>query len=252
MNYIKEFQKCEKLVKDDIYHKKIGAQNILFLGGCRSFVYSILFQEICKYIPYFIHGQFGYSTIGVHIINLEHRDKTNNLKYVIENADYIVCEQIRNYSFLNSSNKCEQNIFNSFNIKPNCKILQIPNLELRYYSNDLIYDNNSDINNIDIVTKLKQENLNKFIEHCKKYDFNKLSDYIEKNINNQRLFNTFNHPNNNLILELFKEFIEKMFGQQLEENQLNILKNIRIFDNDSNGTKIIDIDYETGLLKNII
>ena len=81
------------------------------------------------------------------------------LKYVVENADYIVCEQIRNYSFLNSSTKCEQNIFNNFNIKSNCKILQIPNLDLRYYRNDLIYENKEDINNIEIVRAIKKENL---------------------------------------------------------------------------------------------
>ena len=55
----------------------------------------------------------GYSEYN--IINLLNRKKTDNLKYVVENADYIVCEQIRNYSFLNSSTKCEQNIFNNFN-----------------------------------------------------------------------------------------------------------------------------------------
>jgi len=33
MNYIKEFTKYDKLVRDDIYHKKIGAQNILFIGA---------------------------------------------------------------------------------------------------------------------------------------------------------------------------------------------------------------------------
>ena len=32
MNYIKEFQNYEKLVHDDIYHSKIRASNILFIG----------------------------------------------------------------------------------------------------------------------------------------------------------------------------------------------------------------------------
>jgi hypothetical protein len=245
MNYIKEFQKYDGLINDDIYHKKIGAQNILFIGGCRCIVYSILFEEICKNVPYFIRGQFGFATVAVHIINLLNRQKTNNLKYIIENADYIVCEQTRKYSFLNSSTNCEQNIFNNFKIKDNCKILQIPNLELKYYSNDLNYKNKEDINNI------KQENLKKFIEHCKKYEFNNLCTYIENNINNERLFSTSNHPCNNLLLELFKELIQKIFGQQLEESVLNILRNVRIFDDDVNRTNINEIDYQTGLSRNI-
>jgi hypothetical protein len=244
MNYIKEFTKYDNLVRDDIYHKKIGAQNILFIGGCRSYIYSILFEEICKHVPYFINGQFGYATIGVHIIDTLKRQKTNNLKYIIENADYIVCEQTRNYSFLNSSTKCEQNIFNNYNIKSNCKIIQIPNLELRYYSNDLIYQNKEDINNIEIVRAIKKENLRKFIEHCQNYEFYNLSTYIENNINTQRLFNTINHPCNNILLELFKELIEKMFDQKLQEPILNILRNVKIFDNDPTGTKINQIDYQ--------
>ena len=112
-NYLDKFQKIEKLVHDDIYHYKIGASNILFIGGCRCFVYSILFSELCNYIPYFIHAQFGFGVIAVHIIDLLKREKTNSIKFIVENADYIVCEQIRNYKFLNTSIECEENIFNS-------------------------------------------------------------------------------------------------------------------------------------------
>jgi hypothetical protein len=238
--------------KGDIYKKKIGASNILFIGGCRSFAYSILFEEICRYVPYFIHAQFGFGAIAVHIIDLLKREKTDNLKCVIEGADYIVCEQIRNYSFLNSSEKCEHNIFNSFKIKDNCKIIQIPNLELRYYSKDLNYNNQDDFKNIEIVNSIKQTNLKKIIEHCETYDFYNLAEYIKKNINEIRLFSTFNHPYNCLILELFKELIEKLFEQKLKEPILNILKQVRIFDDDGNGTKIEEIDYQLGLSREII
>ena len=46
----------------------------------------------------FLNNSNIYSKIYLH--NLLNRKKTDNLKYVVENADYIVCEQIRNYSFL--------------------------------------------------------------------------------------------------------------------------------------------------------
>lgn len=249
MNSIDLFNKIEKLVIDDIYHYKIGASNILFIGGCRCCVYSILFSEICKYIPYFVHGQFGVGVIAVHIIDLLKRQKTENIKYIIESADYIVCEQIRHYHFLNSSNKCEENIFNNFEIKKNCKIIQIPNLELRYYTNDLIFDNPKDIKNIEIINTIKERNLKNFIEHCEKYEFYKLAEYTQKYINKERLFSTFNHPYNSLIIELFKELIEKLFYISLNQPILNILKQIKIFDNI--GTKLEESDYKLGLSRNI-
>ena len=252
MNYIEKFHKYDKLVKDNIYYSKIGASNILFIGGCRSFVYAIFFEEICKYVPYFQHAQFGFSVIGVHIIDLLKRSKTNNLKYIIKNADYIVCEQIRNYGFLNTCKSCEQNIFNNFDIKEDCKIIQIPNLEFRYYSNDLIYDNSDNKNIIESVITIKQQNLKKFLENCRKYEFYKLSEYIEQNINKERFFNTFNHPNNCLMLELFNELIEKLFEQKLKEPMLNILKKIKIFDHPVTATKITEIDYHLGISRSIV
>lgn len=253
MNYIKEFQKYEKLVHDDIYHSKIGASNILFIGGCRSCIYSIMFEILSKHINYFKNAQFGFSVITVHIIDLLKRQKTNNLKYVVENADYIICEQIRGYSFLNTSQKCEQNIFNNFKIKDSCKIIQIPNLELRYYSKEIIYNNPNDINNVDIVNNIKQNNLKQFIEHCRKYEFFKLSEYIETNINKERLFGTRNHPYNCLFLEFFKELIEKLFNYELTEPILSILKQVKIFDTDdeTQKSKIEEIDYILGLSRSI-
>ena len=185
-------------------------------------------------------------------MDIHKRYKTNNLTYVIENADYIVCEQIRNYNILNTSKNCHQNIFNNFNIKKNCKIIQIPNLDFRYYSNELIYDNSDNINNIHIVNIIKQQNLKNFLEHCNKYQFYKLSKYIKENINSERLFNTFNHPNNCLILELFNELIEILFQQKISDNLKLILKKITIFDNDPNNTKITEIDFQLGLSRTIV
>ena len=121
----------DKLVKNDIYIKKTGDTNILFIGGCRSFAYAIYFEDVCKYNSWFKNAQYGISAIGVHIIDLLKRNKTKNMTCVIENADIIVCEQIRNYSFLNTSKNCEINLFNSFNLKKNCKIIKLPNLEIK-------------------------------------------------------------------------------------------------------------------------
>ena len=228
MSCTTRFNFYDDLVKNDIYVSKVGANNILFLGGCRSYAYAVYFEEICKCDNYFINGQFGISTIGVHIIDLYKRNITPNMRYVIEHADIIICEQIRRYSFLNTSISCEQNIFNNFNIKQSCKIIQIPNLELRYNINDLIFENPSDSNDSDKINKLKCQNLTLFINHCKKYNFTELSKFISRN-EYSNLFVTFNHPTNSLILKIFEEIIEKLFDMPVSNNALFFLKKINIF-----------------------
>ena len=248
MNSIEKFNQYDSLVKNDIYYSKIGACNILFIGACRSFVYAIFFEKICKYVPYFKHGQFGFAAIGVHIIDLLKRQKTNNMCFVFENADYIVCEQIRKYNFLNTSNSCEQNIFNNFKIKESCKIIQIPNLELHYFYNEINQPKISE----NEISEIKQINLKRFIEHCKKYNFNNLANYISNKVNEERLFITYNHPCNNIILELIKELCDNLFGQKLLPPIIQILKNIKIFDNDDKNKTIIEaIDYKMGISMNI-
>jgi hypothetical protein len=250
MNYIEKFNKYNNLIHNDIYHSKIGASNILFVGGCRSIVYSIFFEEICNYVPYFKHAQFGFAVIASHIIELLKRQKTKNLCYVFENADFIVCEQIRNYDFLNTSKSCDQNIFNNFKIKDTCKIIQIPNLEFRYFYNDIKPVKIREIREISEIKQIKQINFNRFIEHCKKYNFNNLAMYISSKLNDERLFITFNHPCNNIMLELVKELCKNNFEQELLTPIINILKHIKIFDND-NKSIIDNIDYELGININV-
>jgi hypothetical protein len=241
MNYL------DNLVKTDIYLYKKGHTNILFIGGCRSFCYQIYFEELCKNQEWFLNAQFGTSVIGVHIIDLCKRNKTENMAYVIENADIIICEQVRNYNILNTSKKCDDNIFKNFNIKENCKIINIPNLELRYYKNDISF------NHIDEIAILKKQNLTNFINSCKKYNFKELADYVSININKRRLFIQHNHPSNCLILEFFKELIKIVFQQNIQDNVLNILNDIKIFDTDYINRTIIDnYDYICGLEDNIV
>jgi hypothetical protein len=240
MNYNAQFVKYDQLVHNDIYCSKIGASNILFMGGCRSYIYAIFFEELCKRVPWFQHAQHGFGAVGVHIMELVKRtkNKTPNLIRAIENADYIVCEQSRNYNILNSSPNCDQNIFNNFKIKDTCKIIQIPNLELKYYVTELNVSNE----NFERIKEIKRDNLNRFINHLNKYNFNKLATYVENNINVKRLFVTYNHPCNHLLLELFKELIEKLFNKELSVDVICALEHVQIFDNDGTKCKIVRMD----------
>ena len=247
MNYLQKMTYYNDLTTNDTYIHKTGAQNILFIGGCRSFVYAIYLEEICKISQYFKNAQFGFAAIGVHVINLLKRTKTINMTNVIENADIIICEQIRKYNILNTSENCEQNVFNNFKIKPTCKIIKIPNLEFRYYKNDLVLHND----NIDEIKIAKEESLNKFIVFLKKYGFNNFSKYILNNINSRRLFITLNHPSSYTILEFICELCENVWQQKLSSNTISILNKIQIFDQDFNNmTKISIEDYKLGLDSN--
>jgi hypothetical protein len=253
MEYLNKFQYYGQLVENDLYIYKKGATNVLFIGGCRSYAYAIYFEKICNYVPWFKNAQFGISVIAVHVIDLLKRQKTQNMINVIQNADIILCEQIRNYSFLNTSKKCDQNIFNNFNIKPECVVIQVPNLELRYYYNELIFENADDKNDDNKVKLLKEKNLNKFVECCKEYNFAQFGEYILNNINNIRLFVSCNHPCNDTILEAVKVIIKNGFNQELLPPILKILHHIRIFDDDFNTRSIIcSKDYELGINRSVV
>ena len=104
-----------------------------------------------------------------------------------------------------------------------------------------------------IVKNIKEKYLRNFIEHCKKYNFDIFGEYILNNVNNKRLFISFNHPCNCTFLEAFKEILKNGFQYELLESDTNILKNIKIFDGDINGQSVIcNLDYECGLSKNVI
>ena len=206
MNRFSErFQYLERLSNTNTYTINKGNLNIVFLGVCRSIYLCICFEELCKHLSYFQRAQFGLSTIAVYQMGTEM--KNQNIINTVENADIIVCEQLRSYKELNTSVKCQQNIFNSFNIKQNCKIIQIPNLE--YYEEK--YD------------------LTILVNQCKKYNFNKVAEYIYNNIENKKLFVTYNHPSNSLMLEFFKELCEICFNQQLPKEIIHDLNKILIF-----------------------
>lgn len=213
--YVQKFNDLDTNNKKCRYVTKNGATNVLFVGGCRSFAYSIFFEELCKHIPYLKNAQYGIGAIAVHIMEICKITRNQNLVHVIENADIIICEQIRHYNMLNTSNKCEQNIFNNFNIKPTCKIINVPNLECHYEN----------------TPESKTQNISRLIDHCKKYSFEKLSTYIHANADRiDSMFITYNHPSTALFCQLMKELIETHFNVVITHELMSVMQRIRIFD----------------------
>lgn len=207
---LEKFRTLETLSKTDTYIITHGHSNILFLGSCRTIVLAMFFEEICKSVRFFKNAQFGISTISTYLIDT--KIKTDNMKNVIENADIIVCEQLRKQNILNTHTKCEDNIYNNFNIKPNCRIIQIPNLH--YYM--------VDTQNIIDITRLTN--------HCTKYGFIHVSNMIT-NFPIDQLFATYNHPKNILMIELLVEMCKIHFNQRLPIHlliELNKCKTIEL------------------------
>lgn len=212
--YVQKFSALDTNNQNDIYVIKPGATNVLFIGGCRSMVYSIFFEELCKHNSYLKNAQYGIAVIGVHVLQVCNIKKTKRLTHVIENADIIVCEQIRNYDMLNTSNKCEQNLFNNFSVKPNCQIINVPNLECDYNT-----------------VSSKMQNISRLVNHCKKYNFEKLANYINANSNNMHLLLIhYNHPSNVLFCQLMKELIETNFEVIIDYQLMSVMQRIKIFD----------------------
>lgn len=213
--YARKFSNLDTNNKNDMYVIKPGATNVLFIGGCRSYAYSILFEELCKHNSYLQNAQYGIAVVGVHTLQSINRGKTARLINVFENADIIICEQIRNYHMLNTSKSCEQNIFNNFNIKPHCKIINVPNLECVYED----------------TPEIKMQNVLRLVEHCKKYNFQKLANYIDENSHIiHLLLITCNHPSTPLFCQLMKELIETNFEVAIDHELMSVMQRVRIFD----------------------
>lgn len=211
--YIQKFNNLDAQNKKQNYVIKSGATNVLFIGGCRSFVYSIFFEELCNHNSYLKNAQYGIGAIAVHILQLCNMNKTPELIRVVENADIIICEQIRHYDILNTSTECEQNMFNNFNLKPACRVIHVPNLECE----------TSPDSKLQITSRLT--------DHCKKYNFKNLANYIHVNSHAAHsMFITLNHPSNKLVCQLMKELIETHFNVIVDHQLLTLMQRIRIFD----------------------
>jgi len=249
-NYLNNFNEISNLNRNDSYCFKKGNYNITFITSCRGISLAIWLAEMRLLMPYFKNWQLGINVVAVHIVHKIYEYPTKNMKNVIENSDIIICECIKNYTYINTLKECSNNIYTSFNIKPECKIFTIPNLSLIYYINDIKQNYNTNNYTINDYLKIKNDNLNKLIYWCEHYKFYDVAKYIKLNINKHIIFHTHNHPTTNLLVILFKELFKKMFNVILPNHYIiNIIK-YKILDcNDNDKIKLDFLDYELGIEK---
>lgn len=252
-NYLNKFDEISNLNTNDYYCLRKGNYNITFITSCRGISLAIWLEEISLLIPYFKNWQLGINVVAVHIIQQIYEYPTQNMKNVIENSDIIICECIKNYTYINTLKECSNNIYINFNIKPECKIFNIPNLSLIYYINCIKEFYNTNNYTINDYNKLRNDNMNKLIYWCEYYKFYDVSKYIKLNINRHILFHTHNHPTTNLLVILFKELFKKIFNViLLDHYMINILKYKILDSNNNHKIKLDHLDYELSIEKDIV
>jgi hypothetical protein len=252
-NYFNKFNYISKLNTNDIYCIKKGSYNITFITSCRGISLAIWLEEMFLLMPYFNNWQLGINVVAVHIIQQLHKYPTQNMKNIIENSDVIICECIKNYTYINTLKECSTNIYTNFNIKPECKIFTIPNLSLIYYINDIKHLYNTNNYTINDYIKIKNDNINKLIYWCEYYKFYDVSKYIKLNINKRIIFHTYNHPTTKLLEILFKELFKKIFNVILPNYFTENILKYKILDySDNEKIKLDFLDYEIGIEKNAI
>jgi hypothetical protein len=83
---------------------KKGINNITFITSCRCTSLAIWLEEMFLLMPYFNYWQLGINVVAVHIIQQLYKYPTQNMRNVIENSDILICECIKNYTYINIYN----------------------------------------------------------------------------------------------------------------------------------------------------
>jgi len=192
-------------------------KNLLFVGSCRLVQFAFYFNNLgvdsLKRNIYYIYvPDWG---------NEELRNKMprNIIRNILKDTDIIICESMCHYGILNTTDT-EVNFFKEFEVT-NKMIFRLPNLELRMY-------------HYETMTRFKQpsEEAVNYFKKSKQHLFSKLnelgyekvSEFIERNLFKTKLFNTFNHPRRVLSLFMFKQLMIK-FGILLKSDFFQDMNN---------------------------
>jgi hypothetical protein len=242
--YIGEFRLLEKIIYDEVYTISRKCVNVVFLGSCRMIVLYMYLKRIVESYDYLAHSQFGFSLVTVYhpILNRSiENPPSEQLKTTFETADLVICETIKHSKYLNTDNNTDENIYNSFMLKPSCKIVQLPNIHVNMFMDTLIksYPTKS----IADLVETRKQNIDELLNYIRKFDYTETADFIEANIYKQRLFATGAHPMPVIFQVLTKELVKKLWNIDIDNKYISDI-NISQF---LGKEDFISTDYETGI-----
>jgi len=219
-------------------------KNIIFIGSCRL-------ASIINYIR-LLDVFSNYNIHYIYVVDFNERKvPVNIINKIIQNTEIIVCEKTTSYNYLNTDKQAPYNIFQTYDIPKNCKIVNISNLEfLMFYSDLLVRNKNKNI--LEIRNQSLERLKNKLLSN-KQYNIIEL---LNKYLFNQKfpLFYTANHPSSVLTLLSFKHLCDNV-KIHIPTNKIldNYLTDLRYFSLYGNNTSITYWDkknYNISFCKN--
>jgi hypothetical protein len=183
-----------------------ASKNILFIGTCRLggllYYYNNLnhpnIEKRNVYYIYIADWDGGRETLPKAQINS-----------ILTNTDKIVCENIKNYDILNTNELSEQSFFKKFSVSPEVSIYRLPNLDLYYHTQLLVNKFGLPLETNKLYMQFI-ESKERLMRSLQKYNASEIADFIEKYFSHIRLFYTWNHPAELLLLLLFKNLMKRM------------------------------------------
>lgn len=248
--YLKKFRELEEICNKEIYTVNDGHAKVVFVGSCRALILSLMFEELFNRIPFFVNAQMGVSVAVCYISILNSsitKPPSQKLRSTFENADIIICESLKHQQYLNTVQGCENSIYKEFNLKKECKIVTLPNLNL-VFSTEEIYDYKNKTN--DEILNIKRENVDELVKYCYNCSFNELGDYIKNNILSERLFCTWCHPMPILFSLIVKQLTKNIFNLDISNDIFEKLNKINV-PKQLGWHKFSEQDYILGLSRNV-
>jgi hypothetical protein len=186
-----------------VYDNKID-KNLLFMGSCRTVQLAFYFNNLN--IPHLKRNIYILYVPHWSTDELRESLPRDVILKILDKTDIIICESIERFGILNTYEHLEQNFFKHFDVK-NKLIFHIPNIELRMFHYEITRVFKRPIHEVaGYFHKSKEHILNKL----KVFGYEKVAEFIERNITKIKLFSTFNHPTRVVMLLLFKYLALKM------------------------------------------
>lgn len=179
-------------------------KNLLFIGSCRTVQLAFYFNNLN--IPHLKRNIYILYVPHWSTEELRESLPRDVILKILDKTDIIICESIERFGILNTYEHLEQNFFKHFDVK-NKLIFHIPNIELRMFHYEITRVFKIPIHEVGgYFHKSKEHILNKL----KVFGYEKVAEFIERNIIKIKLFSTFNHPTRVVMLLLFKYLALKM------------------------------------------